>query len=99
MAKKANIYTLCHARARLLHPQNARATRATILLVREEERKCRDTDDQIDEILKSRWEAEELHNIPISTHVRSDPYETPVECTNDREDECGNMQSFHTGKR
>lgn len=46
----------------------------------EEEDECRDTDQQVDERLNRRPRAEEeIYNIPIAAHVRSECDETPIE--------------------
>ena len=71
-----------------------------VLLMREGEQKRRETNEQVDEILEPRYRTEdEIHDIPIVVHVTTDPHETPVETTDNQQDERDNVQCFHVSER
>lgn len=72
---------------------------AAAALLPEDEYQGRDTDKQVDEILNRRPCAEEeIHDIPVATHVVADRHEAPVEGADDDEDKRCFMQCFHEDK-
>ena len=62
----------------------------------ETENQRRETDEQIDKILKPWPRAEkEFHNVPIAAQIAAERDKTPVESADDHENECDTMQFFH----
>ena len=66
------------------------------LLTFEENNESRNTDEQIDEILKpGPLSEDEIHHIPVASHPIAECNETPVKGTDYHKDERRFVQCFH----
>ena len=72
------------------------STRTTIPFMREADDECRETDEQVYDVLNRRPRAdEEVHNVPIAAGPVPYRNETPVEAAHDKEDKRDTMESLH----
>lgn len=81
-----NLHPCSHSRRGIDAAHSARP------LMVENKSEGRETDEHIDEVLKPHPRAKkEIYDVPVSAHIAADSNETPVEATDDDEDERNTM--------